>query len=118
MSVEREIATLATKVENISVRAEEDRTVLYEIRDLSKGTNIKMEGVEKGFADGAAKFAEHDRKFDIQTHELEKVKERVTDLETFRAEHKGKGGLLNWLLGTLIALGSLAMLAWTALKMH
>lgn len=118
MSVEQQIASLATKVENINERAKEDRGVLNEIRDLSKETKTKMEGVEKGFADGAAEFAKIRLDLKEHTKELDEVKDRVTDLETFRAEHKGNRGLLNWLLGTLIAAATLAVLAWTAFKMH
>lgn len=111
MSVEKEIASLSTEVRLMTKRADENQPVINETRDIARDIQAKMIGVEKGFSDGAAKFAE------IRT-ELNDHDDRLTILETWKAEHKGKGGLLNWLLGTFIAIGSLAMLAWTALKMH
>lgn len=111
MSVEQEIASLSTEVRLMSKRADENQPVLNETRDIARDIQAKMIGVEKGFSDGAAKFAKIEK--DIENHD-----DRLTVLETWKAEHKGKGGLLNWLLGTLIAAGTLAVLAWTALKMH
>jgi hypothetical protein len=49
----------------------------------------------------------------FKTHE-----ERITALETWRAGHLGKGGLLNWLLGTLLAIAGTVALIWTAMRTH
>lgn len=111
MSVEQEIASLATEVRVISERAKEDRHVQNETRDIAKDIQSNMGEIKRALASGDARFVK------IEDH-LEKNDTRLNALETHNEKHSGIRGFLNSTIGQLLAVATLAVLAWTAFKMH